>query len=85
MALKLSLKFTTNFNLIQFLVLGMGILLVLLMPINCFVSGTFHDEHHCGRPLGMRFDNEGYLVVLDAYLGLYKINVASRQYIVVVV
>lgn len=31
----------------------------------------------CGRPLGMRFDKDGYLIVADAYLGLYKINVAT--------
>ncbi|XP_025105912.1 adipocyte plasma membrane-associated protein-like isoform X2 [Pomacea canaliculata] len=41
---------------------------------NC---GSFDDEPICGRPLGMRMDNEGYLVVADAYLGIFKINVAT--------
>ena len=27
----------------------------------------------------MRFDKDGYLIVVDAYLGMYKINVASRE------
>ena len=40
-------------------------------------SGRFEDEEHCGRPLGMRLDSEGYLVVLDAYLGLFRVNVAT--------
>jgi len=31
----------------------------------------------CGRPLGMRLDADGYLIVLDTYLGMYKINVAT--------
>ena len=41
--------------------------------------GKFEDEEHCGRPLGMRFDKDGYLVVLDAYLGLFKVNVATGE------
>ncbi|ELU04275.1 hypothetical protein CAPTEDRAFT_171602 [Capitella teleta] len=39
--------------------------------------GSFADEPNCGRPLGMRIDKEGYLVVIDTYLGLFRINVAT--------
>ncbi|XP_041354583.1 adipocyte plasma membrane-associated protein-like [Gigantopelta aegis] len=39
--------------------------------------GGFENEPTCGRPLGMRLDNDGYLVVVDAYLGLFKVNVAT--------
>lgn len=42
--------------------------------------GGFDNEPTCGRPLGMRLDKEGYLIVLDAYLGLYKINVATGDF-----
>ena len=41
------------------------------------IAGAFEDEPVCGRPLGMRFDRDGYLIVADAYLGLYKVNVAT--------
>lgn len=47
-----------------------------MYSLNC-VSGGFENEPTCGRPLGMRFDNDGYLIVCDAYLGLYKVNVAT--------
>lgn len=39
--------------------------------------GRFEDEPTCGRPLGMRIDQDGYLIVADAYLGLFKVNVAT--------
>lgn len=39
--------------------------------------GRFEDEPTCGRPLGMRLDKDGYLIVVDAYLGLFKVNVAT--------
>ncbi|ESO96507.1 hypothetical protein LOTGIDRAFT_115667, partial [Lottia gigantea] len=39
--------------------------------------GKFEDEPTCGRPLGLKLDKEGYLIVVDAYLGLYRINVAT--------
>ena len=35
------------------------------------------NEPTCGRPLGMRMGPDGFLVVIDAYLGLYKVNVAT--------
>lgn len=42
-----------------------------------FFLGSFADEPNCGRPLGMRIDKEGYLVLIDTYLGLFRINVAT--------
>ncbi|KAK3596051.1 hypothetical protein CHS0354_032579 [Potamilus streckersoni] len=39
--------------------------------------GRFEDEPTCGRPLGMKLDHEGYLIVVDSYLGLFKVNVAT--------
>lgn len=37
-----------------------------------------HHEDICGRPLGLDFDKDGYLIVADAYYGLYKINLATN-------
>ncbi|XP_033125000.1 adipocyte plasma membrane-associated protein-like [Anneissia japonica] len=35
-------------------------------------------EHLCGRPLGLRFDKSGSsLYIIEAYSGLYKINLTS--------
>ncbi|XP_022083059.1 adipocyte plasma membrane-associated protein-like [Acanthaster planci] len=39
--------------------------------------GLQKDEHRCGRPLGLRFHSDGFLYVLDAYLGLFKVNVET--------
>jgi len=39
--------------------------------------GAWDDEPTCGRPLGMRFDKQGHLIVVDAYLGLFKVDVTS--------
>ena len=47
----------------------------------CFVyTGRFEDEPTCGRPLGMRLNKDGYLLVADAYLGLFQINVATGKH-----
>ncbi|KAL1414762.1 hypothetical protein MTO96_007232 [Rhipicephalus appendiculatus] len=35
------------------------------------------EEEVCGRPLGMRFNKDGRLFVIDAYYGLYAINVET--------
>ena len=32
---------------------------------------------HCGRPLGMRFTNNGSLIVVDAYKGLFSVNTTT--------
>jgi len=46
---------------------------------NCsdFALGGYENEPTCGRPLGMRLDSDGYLIVCDAELGIFKINVAT--------
>lgn len=35
------------------------------------------EEEKCGRPLGMRFDKNGTLNVVDAHHGLYKVNIQT--------
>lgn len=35
----------------------------------------FHEEKICGRPLGMEFDKDGSLVVVDAYYGIFRVDV----------
>lgn len=42
-----------------------------------WLTGGFDNEPTCGRPLGMRLTREGYLIVIDTYLGLFKVNVAT--------
>ena len=37
-------------------------------------------EDDCGRPLGLAFDNYGYLLVADAYYGLYSFDVHTGTY-----
>ncbi|XP_046364773.2 adipocyte plasma membrane-associated protein-like [Haliotis rufescens] len=39
--------------------------------------GGYVNEPTCGRPLGMRLNKDGYLIVADAYLGLFQVNVAT--------
>lgn len=43
--------------------------------------GGFDNEPTCGRPLGMRLDKDGYLIVIDTYLGLYRVNVATGDFV----
>ncbi|BFZ12080.1 hypothetical protein BsWGS_15119 [Bradybaena similaris] len=42
--------------------------------------GGFHNEITCGRPLGLRMDKSGFLIVIDAYYGLFKVNVVTGDY-----
>ncbi|CAL1542611.1 unnamed protein product [Lymnaea stagnalis] len=42
--------------------------------------GGIENEVTCGRPLGMRMDKNGFLIVADAYFGLFKVNVATGEY-----
>ena len=48
------------------------------------IAGGFDNEPTCGRPLGMRIDRDGYLIVVDAYLGIFKINVATGAYLTII-
>lgn len=38
------------------------------------ISGTPDYEPVCGRPHGVRMDQDGNVIVVDSYLGLYKVN-----------
>jgi hypothetical protein len=35
------------------------------------------EAKKCGRPLGIKFDNQGHMIVADAYLGIFRINVET--------
>ncbi|CAB3363935.1 Hypothetical predicted protein [Cloeon dipterum] len=39
----------------------------------------YWEEKKCGRSLGMAFDSKGYLYVVDAYYGIFKINVNTGK------
>lgn len=41
--------------------------------------GGYANEPTCGRPLGMRLGKDGKLYVLDAYLGLFKVDTNTGQ------
>ncbi|RUS88166.1 hypothetical protein EGW08_004063 [Elysia chlorotica] len=43
--------------------------------------GGMENEQICGRPLGMRMEEHGFLIVADAYLGLFQVNVVTGDYI----
>ncbi|GFS96770.1 adipocyte plasma membrane-associated protein [Nephila pilipes] len=38
-----------------------------------------HEEHICGRPLGLVFNKAGHLYTVDAYLGLFKIDINTGK------
>ncbi|XP_071832561.1 adipocyte plasma membrane-associated protein-like isoform X2 [Apostichopus japonicus] len=40
--------------------------------------GTPENEHTCGRPLGLQVSEHGTLYVIDAYLGVYEVNVTGE-------
>ncbi|XP_046359290.2 adipocyte plasma membrane-associated protein-like isoform X1 [Haliotis rufescens] len=41
--------------------------------------GSFTLEPDCGRPKGMKVDQDGFLVVADAYKGLLRVNVTTGE------
>jgi sugar lactone lactonase YvrE len=41
--------------------------------------GTEECEHQCGRPLGLRFDQNGALLITDTALGLFKLDVETKE------
>ncbi|KAI1289893.1 Adipocyte plasma membrane-associated protein [Halotydeus destructor] len=43
---------------------------------DCY-DGIYYRVERCGRPLGMRFDNRGYLTVLDSFYGLWRMNATT--------
>ncbi|KAK0088374.1 hypothetical protein PV325_012272 [Microctonus aethiopoides] len=38
------------------------------------------EEEKCGRPLGLKFDKQGRLYVVDAYYGVFKVDVETGKY-----
>lgn len=40
-------------------------------------DGVYYRVTKCGRPLGLRFDSRGYLNVIDAYFGLFRVNATT--------
>ncbi|XP_022904498.2 adipocyte plasma membrane-associated protein Hemomucin-like [Onthophagus taurus] len=36
-----------------------------------------YQEKICGRPLGIAFDKDGFLIAVDAYYGIFKVNVKT--------
>lgn len=42
------------------------------------------QEEKCGRPLGLKFNDKGELFVNDAYYGIFKVNINTREYINIV-
>jgi sugar lactone lactonase YvrE len=53
---------------------------VLLKPENAYkCDGRFEAEPFCGRPLGIRRFDKDRLVVADAYLGIFLVNVDMAQ------
>ncbi|CAL7949997.1 unnamed protein product [Xylocopa violacea] len=57
-----------------------------LIPIVKFgqkCDGLWQEEK-CGRPLGLKFNDRGELFVADAYYGIFKVDVNTRQYINIV-
>ncbi|KAK7103535.1 hypothetical protein V1264_018413 [Littorina saxatilis] len=38
------------------------------------------EEGACGRPMGMRADRQGYLVVADAYSGIFRVHPRTGRY-----
>lgn len=46
-----------------------------------FILDGLHEEHICGRPLGINVDKHGFLYVADAYYGIFKVKlISSDQY-----
>ena len=43
---------------------------------DCY-DNEYHKLNRCGRPLGLRFDSRGYLVVADGIFGLFRVNVTN--------
>ncbi|VVC29780.1 Hypothetical protein CINCED_3A009369 [Cinara cedri] len=50
-----------------------------IVPVVKFgkVCDGLYEEHICGRPLGLKMDNKGFLYVVDAYYGIFKVNIHS--------
>ena len=40
---------------------------------------TIIHEEMCGRPLGLAFDVDGYLLVADSFYGLYRLDIHTGK------
>lgn len=45
-----------------------------LFVILIYIDGKWR-ESTCGRPLGMRFDSNGNLIVANCYFGIFRVDV----------
>jgi sugar lactone lactonase YvrE len=43
---------------------------------DCY-DNEYHKLDRCGRPLGLRFDSRGNLIVADGIFGLFRVNVTT--------
>ena len=52
-----------------------------MLPVATLTRETCQEweAKKCGRPLGIRFDKHGHMIVADAYLGIFKINVETGE------
>lgn len=39
----------------------------------------YYEDNICGRPLGMHFDEDGYLYAADSYYGIWKVDMKSGK------
>ncbi|KAF8373373.1 hypothetical protein PRIPAC_79802 [Pristionchus pacificus] len=47
-------------------------------------DGSYKSFPKCGRPLGIRFSPSGSLLVVDAYLGLFEIDLVKEKVLILI-
>ncbi len=50
-----------------------------LIEIHIYILGNDNLEHVCGRPLGIRRFSDNELIIVQAYHGLFKLNVKTSM------
>ena len=55
----------------------------MLINFEFFSLGSFELEPVCGRPEGMGLHPSGALYILDAYNGLLRLNLTTRELVTV--
>ena len=58
-------------------IIGNGTQIVPVVTLTSETCRGYWDAKKCGRPLGIRFDKQGHMIVADAYLGIFKINLET--------
>ena len=48
------------------------------------LAGEYEDEPECGRPVSMRMSKDGQLYVIDAYHGLFRVNILTGRIILII-